>query len=506
MTIKYPRMPTGPSAPGAAGVRALQTAGGDWQQKRPNSNTVSKQQGEFQRVIVQPDGWVSCGKVERSSLTALQYVTPSWRINNGTSNVKNRRGPSEFADLSLQTNQDRAIAENPIAYLGDGRTFKLEYDGEMMEGSTTTANLKLKGSYLSYGSGKLVSGILANDLPDFIPGAKSGGKWYAGVAHDMLSPTASNGYYTGFQIGGDAWRAELPAISSGPLKPLTRRPTIHRVSPLELIGFVPGFESSASGPRGSQLVYSADNGQNWVYAYDGSTILTDRDEYSPSNPYAWDSDASVFEMRDRFLAARLPETGIVIAVVGEGAYDPTAIASKLRIYQLGEGGTTLLAQEVPIGPTGQYSTVFKHGGHHHGRPFMQFVHEDSSTHYLWFVKPDGSGADFFAMPQPSHWTGRARALDEKTIQCPMYYQGTDSDPAGYYICTSEDFGQTWKKLRLIKEDAAAPTVITLSGYKVNHTLQAFADAFLPRRYGQPSDTYPGAPYVGDLTKTQHWTE
>jgi len=503
VTIKYPRLPTGPSAPGAAGVRALQRTGGDWQTKRPDANTVSRQQGEFQRVIVQQDGWVSCGKVERRSLTALQFITPSWRLTGGTDGVKNRRGPNEFADLSIETEQQRAVAEVPIGYLGDGKVFKLEYDGAMMPGSTTTANLRLKGSYLPYGSGKLVASVLANDLPEFIPGAKAGGKWFGGVAHDMLSPSASNGYYTGFQMGGDAWRAELPAKSSGSLMPLTRRPAIHRVSPLELIGFVPGYQSSVSGPRGSQLVYSADNGQSWVYAYDGSTILTDRDDYSPSDPYAWDSDASVSELRDRFLVTRMP-SGIVIAAVGEGAYTPTAIASQMRIYQLGEATTTLLAQEILIGPVGQYSTVFKHGGHHHGRPFMQFVHEDTSTHYLWFVKPDCTGADAFPMPQPSHWTGRARALDDKTIQCPMYYQSTDSDPAGYYVCTSEDFGQTWEKIRLIKEDAAAPEPILLFGYKVNHLLQAYADAFLPRRYGIAADTYPGAPWIGDLTKNKPW--
>lgn len=53
--MKYPRLPTGPSADGAAGVRALQTSGGDWQYKQVDGNTKAFQQGEFQKVLVDGD-------------------------------------------------------------------------------------------------------------------------------------------------------------------------------------------------------------------------------------------------------------------------------------------------------------------------------------------------------------------------------------------------------------------------------------------------------------------
>lgn len=506
MTVKYPRLPTGPSPVGAAGVRALQRAGGDWQTKRPDINTVSRQQGEFQRVITQQDGWVSCGKVERSGLTGLAYVTPSWRVTGGTDGAKNRRGPSEFADLSIQTDQPRVIPENPIAYLADGSIYKLEFDGAFFPGSTSTAMLRLKGGYLPYGSGKLVASIAANQLPEFIPGAVTGGKWFSGVAHDMLTSTESAGYYTGFQVGGDTWTVPLLAISTGGLIPFTRRPTIHRISTRELVGFVPGFQSILSGPRGSRLVYSDDNGKTFGTVYAGSSLFTERIGYNPSDPQGWSSDSHVFEIRDRFLCASLPD-GRLIAVVGEGAYTASKAGRSLRIYELGSGTTTTMLKDgSDLGESGTFSTVFKHGGHHHGRPFLQFVREESSIHYLAFVKVNGDGIDVQAMPQPSHWTGRARALDEKTIQCPMYFQAADQDPAGYYICTSDDFGVSWKKIRLIKEDDAAPPVIDLGGLKVNHTLQAFNDAFLPRRYGAPALTYPGAPWVGSYRQTPPWLE
>lgn len=51
MRIKYPKLPTGPSAVGAAGVRAIQSTGGDWQQKRFTTDAVSHQQGEFQKIV-----------------------------------------------------------------------------------------------------------------------------------------------------------------------------------------------------------------------------------------------------------------------------------------------------------------------------------------------------------------------------------------------------------------------------------------------------------------------
>jgi hypothetical protein len=502
--IKYPKLPTGPSAPGAAGVRALQRAGGDWQTKKPGIGITSKQQGQFQKVVVEQDLWVSAGKVERSSLTGLQYITPSWRIEGGVDDVVNRRDVSEFTDLILKSPQPRAVAEVPISYLAAGQIYKLEHVGEFMAGSTTTANLQLKTNYLPFGSGSMVANVLANTLPEYVPGAKVNGQWFGGVTHDSLQTGASMGYYTGFEKGLDSFRVPLPALSTGSLVPMTRRPAIHRLSPNELFGFIPGLESVASDPRGSQFCYSSDNGRTWFYVYSAATILTDRTGYDGMDPLAWDSDAQVFEILGRFMATRMP-SGDAIVVVGEGAYS-AAVASQVRIYGLGSTTTVLLASAIPIGPDAAYSTVYTMGGHHQGRPFLQFVNEATSTHYLLFVRSNLAGADSVAMPQPSHWTGRARALDEETIQCPMYFEGTAEDKPGYYICLSTDFGATWEKHKLIKEDPVAPAEIDVFGIKANQTLQAFADAFLPRKNGVPSHTYPGAPWIGDASITPPWLE
>lgn len=55
MPCKYPRLPTGPSPVGAAGVRALESTGGEYQRKRPDVDTVSMLEGEFKRVVT--DGY-----------------------------------------------------------------------------------------------------------------------------------------------------------------------------------------------------------------------------------------------------------------------------------------------------------------------------------------------------------------------------------------------------------------------------------------------------------------
>lgn len=55
MICKYPKLPTGPSAVGAAGVRALDETGGGYQRKRPNVDTIAMVEGEFRRVLV--DGY-----------------------------------------------------------------------------------------------------------------------------------------------------------------------------------------------------------------------------------------------------------------------------------------------------------------------------------------------------------------------------------------------------------------------------------------------------------------
>ena len=497
-------MPTGPSASGAAGVRSLQTSGGEWQKKNMAKGVTSRTQGPFQKATVEQDGWVSAGNVNRSNLAGLQYITQSWRIAGGVDGVINRRGGNQFTDLFLKTPQPRAIPENPICHLTGGQIYKLEHVGDFFQGSTTTASLQLKTSYLPYGSGKFVADIFANELPEYVPGALVNGKWFGGVSHDMLTSSLSMGYYTGLERGGNVFRIELPAISSGPLVPRTRRPSIHRISPNELFGFIPGLASLASpGPRGSQFCYSSDNGLTWFYYYSSATILTDRTGYSALDPYAWASDSDVYQVRDRFMATTMP-SGISIAVVGDGAYSTGR--NKLRIYTLGIT-TTLISSDLTIATeAGNYSTVFRHGGHHHGRPFMQFVNDATGKHYLTFVRAALDGVDSFELPQPAHWTGRARAFDKTTIQCPMYFASANEEKAGYYLCFSEDFGVTWEKRYLIKEDDVAPAVIPLLGEQANYTLQAFADAFLPRQFGAPSPTYPGSPWIGDNSITPPWLE
>lgn len=87
MSMKYPRMPTGPSAVGRAGVRALQETGGDWQRKHTDINTTSFQQGDFKKVLVEGDplyvaaGLTSPTKVGIRDVGRIQLpATPSiWR-------------------------------------------------------------------------------------------------------------------------------------------------------------------------------------------------------------------------------------------------------------------------------------------------------------------------------------------------------------------------------------------------------------------------------------------
>lgn len=75
----YPKLPTGPSALGTAQVRALQTAGGDWQRTQRDANTLALKQGEFTKVIVSGVEYVSDGRVspiKRRTLGTYRYIQP----------------------------------------------------------------------------------------------------------------------------------------------------------------------------------------------------------------------------------------------------------------------------------------------------------------------------------------------------------------------------------------------------------------------------------------------
>jgi hypothetical protein len=350
----------------------------------------------------------------------------------------------------------------------------------------------------------LIATIEAQEIPDYIPGARLEDGWAYGVAHNTLSPTESFGHYTAVLPDGSTVKTNLIAIADPPRNPRTQRPAINRVSPNELFGFVPGIEAPSTGPFGSQFIYSQDNGATWFYALDGASILTDRVGYDAMDPYAWESDPQVFEIRDRFLCAPM-ENGDLFIVVGEGAYNAALGGSHLRVYRIDGSTTTLMGSELEMG-AGLHGTIFTKGGHHRGRPFIQVVDEENSVSKLVFIAQDGASIDVVVLPQPSHLTGRVRALSQTELQCVMYRAAEDDRPAGYYIHVSEDFGNTWEKRFLIVADDNAPPEIFIDTLKVNHLLLAHQDAFLPRENGVAADAYPGAPWIGDYTVTPPWEE
>lgn len=497
---QYPKLPTGPSPFGAAGSRALDRVGGDWQTKRGIAGTTSKRMGDFRRVTVEGDGWVSAGKIERNGFTGAQLVPRSWSVPGGTEGVKARQGLSEQTPLLLSSAQAGLLPEIPIGYLGKGEVHKFKFSGAFFGTGTQTALIDVQAAYYPQLPGKRLARIPANTLPDFVPGAKTADGWSSGVCHDLLQTDSSNAFYTAFLPDNVVVQSPLPAIAEPPRIPRLSRPAIHRISPTELYGFTPGLASTATTAFGSQFVYSNDNGANWFYIDDGSALLTDRDGFDAMDEYQWLSDEQVLEIRDRLLVAPVADSSILV-VVGEGAYTPILSGTHLRIYRL-TSSVSLAASALPLG--GLHSTLYTRGGHHQGRPFMQVVDEANSVSKLVFIHPSGTSISVVAMPQVSHWTGRARALDQTTMQCVMYRTADGPRPAGYYIHTSDDFGATWKIYRLVLASASPPPEISVVGIKLNHFLLAFNDAILPRKNGLPASTYPGAPWIGDSSVTPPW--
>lgn len=494
------KFPSGPSAFGAAGVRALDRVGGDWQTKR-SANTTSKRMGDFRRVTVEGDGWVSAGKIERNGFTGAQLVPRSWSVPGGTDGVKARQGLSEQTLLLLSSAQPGLLPENPVGYLGKGELHKLKFSGAFFGVGTQTALIDVLAAYYPQIPGKRLAQIPSNTIPDFVPGARTVDGWSLGVCHDLLQPDSSNAFYTAFLPDSMVVQSPLPAIAEPPRIPRVSRPNIHRISPTELYGFTPGLASTATTAFGSQFVYSSDNGANWFYIDDGSALLTDRDGFDAMDEYQWESDEQVLEIRDRLLVAPVADSSILV-VVGEGAYTPILSGSHLRIYRL-TTSVTLTASALSLG-TGQHGTLYTRGGHHQGHPFMQVVDEANSVSKLVFIHPSGMSISVVPMPQVSHWTGRARALDQNTMQCVMYRTADGPRAAGYYIHTSDDFGATWEIYRQVLASATPPPEISVAGIKLNHSLLVFNDAVLPRKNGLPAPTYPGAPWIGDSGITPPW--
>lgn len=60
--VRYPKLPQGPSAPGAAGVRALQAVGGNWQKRHPAPGVTSHLMGNHQRVTLEGLQYVASGR------------------------------------------------------------------------------------------------------------------------------------------------------------------------------------------------------------------------------------------------------------------------------------------------------------------------------------------------------------------------------------------------------------------------------------------------------------
>lgn len=71
----YPKQPFGPSAPGTAGVRALDIAdSGGFQRRWIDSNTQSLKQGMFRKVLTGGAEYVSAGRVSPTSVQTRQVV------------------------------------------------------------------------------------------------------------------------------------------------------------------------------------------------------------------------------------------------------------------------------------------------------------------------------------------------------------------------------------------------------------------------------------------------
>lgn len=91
--MDYPRLPTGPSPSGAAGVRRLQSEGGEFQRTRPTVDTESKRSGDFSRATTEGAEYITGGlndaneykfrSVQRYIMPFIPSIASAIRVNMG---------------------------------------------------------------------------------------------------------------------------------------------------------------------------------------------------------------------------------------------------------------------------------------------------------------------------------------------------------------------------------------------------------------------------------------
>lgn len=145
---KYPRMPTGPSGFGEAGVRDLQKNGG-YQRTRPSIDTLSIQSGDFSRVIISGVEYLITGvdekTIRRDTKSYLQAFIPSVASGGGVNLGFGvyARGVSGFMS-------------------GTEEIFEGEYEYDIAPGLTSTADfLFFSYSQIIYLGGYYVRGVEA---------------------------------------------------------------------------------------------------------------------------------------------------------------------------------------------------------------------------------------------------------------------------------------------------------------------------------------------------------
>lgn len=77
--MDYPKLPTGPTPVGAAGVRALQAEGGEFQRTRRTIDTESRRADEFSRATVQAAEYITGGKLNSDKFAYREvprYIMP----------------------------------------------------------------------------------------------------------------------------------------------------------------------------------------------------------------------------------------------------------------------------------------------------------------------------------------------------------------------------------------------------------------------------------------------
>lgn len=503
--MKYPKLWDGASPVGEALVRALQRTGAPWLRASTADGVIAGKMARLSEVKQGVDqGWVSAGDMSRYDLTGLQLNNRSWRLDGGTDQTLLRKGVNERSALLVKVPQSNMVPETEVEYLGGGRTHCLRFNGEFYpDGTEATGIMDLSSAIIPGAKGRVEFEVFARDDPDFTAGAFANNLWHWGVCHNLYSEVQeiSGAFYSAWRSDKTTHEQILPPLSTETINPRQRRPMISRVSPNELLGFTGGFTSPSSlDPYGSQIVYSNDNGFTWFYTLDGTVILTDRTGYDAENPYVWQDNEQVFEVADRFFAAPVEDSALLI-VVGGGAYGD-ALGVSIRVYRW-FGDNISLAGTFSLGGA-QHMQIYRRGGHHQGWPFMQTAVEATNTAHLVFVHPTGGSIHIIMMPAPAHWVGFARALDEDTLQCVIYRIKDDDFAAGYYIHISKDFGETWTPYRRVELDETEPSVIFISSFQWNFSLLAYRKAILPKVDGRPTYTYPGAPWIGDDRVTPPW--